>query len=166
MKGQRPGEMAGVLASLTQLMRSWSSPSIQASFAAAADLDIDPIDIPPLYVLGLNGSMRASDLAAALHVTRPTMSKQLSRLTNAALIERGEDLTDRRAAVIHLSPTGAAAYERLATRGVEALQRTTSQWSADETAQFAAQLARFVADLSTHVPSPDTIGRKPAADHQ
>lgn len=166
MQAQRSGEMAGVLASLTQLMRSWSSTGIQASFAAAADVDIDPVDIPPLYVLGLNGPMRASDLAEALHVTRPTMSKQLSRLTSSALIERAEDRADRRASVIHLSPTGAAAYERLAARGVEALQRTTSRWSPDETAQFAAQLARFVSDLSAHVPPPDTTGRNPAADHQ
>lgn len=147
-------------------MRSWSSSSIQASFASAAGLTIDPIDIPPLYVLGMSGPMRASDLASALHVTRPTMSKQLSRLTNAALIERVEDPSDRRASAIRLSPTGAAAYERLAARGVEALQRTTAQWRPAATAQFAAQLARFVADLSAHVPAPDSIDRKPATDLQ
>lgn len=166
MGGQRSEHMAGVLASLTLLMRSWSSSSIQAAFATAADVTIDPIDIPPLYVLGLSGPMRASDLAVALHVTRPTMSKQLSRLTNAALIERTEDPSDRRASVIRLSPAGAAAYERLAARGIEALQGATAQWQPEETAQFAAQLARFVADLGAHVPSPDSIGRTPATDLQ
>jgi len=148
---------ADLLASLTHLMASWASTRTQAAVAEEAGVELDPLDLPPLYMLGLQGPSRAGDLATALHVTRPTMSKQLVRLERAGLIERQADAADRRASVIHLSPSGVAAHDLLVARGVEMLQEAISDWHDDEAAQFAAQLGRFVdalrrqhAETSTH----------------
>lgn len=138
---------ADLLASLTHLMASWASTRTQAAVAEEAGVEMDPLDLPPLYMLGLQGPSRAGDLATALHVTRPTMSKQLVRLERAGLIERHADAADRRASVIHLSSSGAAAHDLLVARGVEMLQEAISDWDDDEAVQFATQLGRFVGAL-------------------
>jgi len=139
---------ADLLASLTRLMADWASTRTQAAVADEAAVEIDPIDLPPLYMLGLQGPARAGDLAAALHLSRPTMSKQLMRLERAQFIERRADPADRRASVIHLSTAGAAAYERLVARGIDMLEGALSDWDDAEAARFATQLARFVEALS------------------
>lgn len=139
---------ADLLASLTHLMASWASTRTQAAVADEAGVDMDPIDLPPLYMLGLRGASRAGDLATALHVSRPTMSKQLVRLERSGLIERDADAADRRASVIRLSPRGAAAHDLLVARGIEMLHEAISEWDDTEAVHFAAQLARFVDALS------------------
>lgn len=154
---------AALLASLTHLMARWASTSTQATVAAEAHVTIDPIDIPPLYMLGLRGPSRAGELAASLHVTRPTMSKQLTRLERADLIERDADPDDRRGTVIRLSPAGSVAHQRLVARGVEMMHEAIRDWSADETAQFTFQFGRFVDALGGHADSPE---RAPASGDQ
>lgn len=84
-----------------------------------------------------------------MHVTRPTMSKQLARLERAGLIERHVDSTDGRVTIIDLSSSGAAAHELLVARGVEMLDEAIADWDDAEAARFATQLSRFVDALST-----------------
>jgi DNA-binding MarR family transcriptional regulator len=151
---------AVLLASLTHLMARWSATSTQAAVAAEAHVEVDPIDIAPLYMLGLRGASRAGDLAASLHVTRPTMSKQLARLERAGLIDRDADPDDRRGTVIRLSPAGALAHQRLVGRGVEMMHGAIADWSGDEAARFSVQFGRFVEALGGHTESSE---REPAA---
>lgn len=142
-----------LLAALTRLMANWSSTGTQAGVAAEAGVAIDPIDIAPLYMLGLHGPSRAGDLAAALHVSRPTMSKQLTRLERAGFIDRRADPDDRRAAVVHLSPAGEIAHQRLIARGVSMMHDALSGWDDAEADRFAGQLDRFVEALDAHTSS-------------
>ncbi|WP_460800787.1 MarR family winged helix-turn-helix transcriptional regulator [Microbacterium sp. GXF6406] len=148
MESFREASESALLAALTHLMARWSSTTVQESVATAAHVRIDSADIPALYMLGLEGPSRSSALAAALHLTRPTMSKQLARLERARLIERRTDPTDRRASVIHLSPAGESAHQRLVAEGVAMLHAATAAWNDTETARFTDQLTRLVAELS------------------
>lgn len=134
-----------VLSALTRLMADWTATSTQARIADEADAAVDPIDIPPVYELGGAGPMRASALAALLHVTRPTMSKQLARLERAGLIERQGDPSDGRASVVALSPRGEEIYRRLLFRGREMVAEAMAPWGAGDTARFGALLEEFVA---------------------
>lgn len=154
---------ATLLASLTHLMAHWSSTATQAEVAVDADVAIDPIHIPALYILGLQGPSRAGDLASALHVTRPTMSKQLILLERAGLIERHTDSADRRVTIIRLSPTGANAHQRLVARGVEMLHHAIADWSDDEATQFISQFGRFVDALGN---GNEPTGGEPAAGNE
>lgn len=133
-----------MLASLTHLMALWSSPATQSRVARDAGVEIDPVDISPVYMLGLRGPCRASEVAASLHVTRPTMSKQLTRLEAAGLIERRDDPDDRRATIIALSPAGVDAHTRLVERGRAMMHSALRDWPPAEATQFAAQFTRFV----------------------
>jgi DNA-binding MarR family transcriptional regulator len=146
-----------LLTALTRLTTHWSSAGTQYAVAAAAGVDVDPIDIPPLYVLGLEGPARAGDLAIALRLTRPTMSKQLSRLERAGLIVRAPDPTDARASIIRLSATGHDVHERLVAQGLSMVTDALSGWERAEAALFVPQLTRFVEAL-TDIPTATAIG--------
>lgn len=154
-----------LLRSLTHLMARWSSSATQASVAQAADVALDTADIPPVYMLGLGGPMRAAELATSLHVSRPTMSKQLARLESAGLIVREPDPADGRAAIVRLSPAGATAHERLVAEGHRMIRRALRGWSPATASDFAAQLQVFTdalgADDSANEPAADAVRSGP-----
>lgn len=145
-----------VLTSLTHLMASWSSAKVQGEIAADAGVDIDLADIPAIYMLGLEGPLRASDLAARLHLSRPTASKLLARLERSDLISRSTDPDDGRVAIIALSPTGAAQYEQLVSRGRALVAAALSSLPATEAPGFVTNLAAFVAALGVAPADPAT----------
>lgn len=148
-----------LLRSLTHLMARWSAGSTQESVAASAGVSLETTDIRPLYMLGLAGPTRAADLASVLHLSRPTMSKQIARLERAGLITRTPDPDDGRAAIIALSAEGAHTHSLLVREGRRMIEAALSDWSAAEQAAFAQQLSRFTAGLgvkdSTDEPAVD-----------
>ncbi|WP_051191832.1 MarR family winged helix-turn-helix transcriptional regulator [Microbacterium luticocti] len=144
---------AVLLAALTALMSDWSSPRVQARFARLAGVDLDAADIHPLYHLGMHGPTRASDLASALQLSRPTMSKQLARLAAARLIERSPDPTDGRAVLVSLSPEGTRIHAALVARGRDAVREALATWHPDDRRRFAELTTRFVAAVGVDVPT-------------
>lgn len=136
-----------LLRSLTHLMARWSSARTQAAVAEAAGVALDAADIPPLYMLGLAGPTRAGDLASALHVSRPTASKQITRLERDGLITRAPDPADGRVSIVALSPLGLDAHERLVTQGHRMVLDAVKDWPAEERTVFAEQLSRFAGGL-------------------
>lgn len=148
-----------LLRSLTLLVARWSSPNLQRSVADTAGVNVDAADVSPLYVLGFRGPMRPGDLAEALHLSRPTISKQLARLDRAGMIVRDSDPADGRAAIVRLSPQGLQAHDRLVAEGIRMMRRALRDQPRAEAALFATQLAEFIAELSTT----DSAG-EPAAD--
>lgn len=157
---------ATIHTALTGLMAQWASPATQSMVALEAGVEIDPFDIAPLYSLGTHGSVRASDLAHSLQISRPTMSKQLARLESRGLVQREPDGRDGRARIVRLTASGAAAHARLVARGHTMLRESLHAWDSTEIERFAAQLERFVADLSTRPPTEnggiDSSDRTPA----
>lgn len=138
-----------LLGALTHLSTQWSSSGTQAAVAEAAGVQIDAVDIPPVYVLGQEGPLRASTLATMLRLSRPTMSKQLTRLERAGFVERSADADDARAVIIRLSPDGEIAHRRLVAQGITMVERALNTWDGAEAARFTRQLERFVAALAT-----------------
>ncbi len=142
-----------VLSALTRLTVLWNSPEIQTRVAREAGLALDSADIAPLYLLGMLGPSRPSEIAAELHLTRPTMSKQLGRLTAAGLVTRMTDPNDGRAAQVTLSPVGARAYRALVLRGIVMMREAFSSWTREDALSFATSLTRFVTQLGVGAPS-------------
>jgi len=145
-----------VLASLTHLMARWSSSKPQGELARDAGAEIDTPDIPAVYMLGLEGPMRASDLADRLHLSRPTASKQLARLDHAGLVARTTDPEDGRATIVTLSPSGRALHERLVAQGRSMVAAAMTGWPEAAASQFAEQLAAFVSGLGV-ASSPSSV---------
>ncbi|HEY0291031.1 MAG TPA: MarR family transcriptional regulator [Hansschlegelia sp.] len=68
----------------------------------------------PLIHLGrLGDGARQHDLARSLGIEGPSLVRLLDRLETAALVERREDSSDRRAKTLHLTPAGRTLVERL-----------------------------------------------------
>ena len=59
-----------------------------------------------VFLLGERGQMRISDLADALALTSPTISRHVAKLIQAGVVERSDDSTDGRASIAQLSPHG------------------------------------------------------------
>ncbi|WP_348788816.1 MarR family transcriptional regulator [Leifsonia sp. NPDC080035] len=137
-----------LLAALTLLVADWASVATQEAIARRAGVDVDPVDVQPLYALGQLGPQRASALADTLRLSRPTMSKQLRRLTDAGFLDRAPDPDDARASIVALSQKGAAAYDRLVHEGVVIVRAALAEWDAAGTDAFARDLSRFVAALA------------------
>lgn len=137
-----------LLAALTLLVADWASVATQEAIARRAGVDVDPLDVQPLYALGHLGPQRASDLARSLRLSRPTMSKQLRRLTDAGLVERAPDPADARASTVSLSAKGAEAYDRLLREGIVIVRAALSEWDAAGANAFAHDLSRFVSALT------------------
>lgn len=146
-----------LLRSLTHLMARWSSAGTQASVAQAAGVALDTADIPPLYMLGLAGPTRAGDLASALHVSRPTMSKQIARLERAGLIARTPDPADGRVTIVALSARGLDAHGRLVEQGHRMVRDAIKDWPAEERTVFAEQLSRFAAGLGVKESADESV---------
>lgn len=144
----RPSPESELLAALTLLVANWGSVAAQETIARRAGVSVDPVDIQPLYALGQLGPQRASALAGTLRLSRPTMSKQLRRLSDAGLVRRDQDPDDARASIVSLSERGRDAYDRLVREGIVIVRTALAEWDAAGTNAFARDLSRFVAALA------------------
>ena len=69
---------------------------------------------PLLYALGQLDGQTHSELADALRVSAPTISKMVQRLERAGFVERRADPEDQRVSRVHLTETGRAIHEDIA----------------------------------------------------
>lgn len=139
-----------MLQALTGLMSQWSSLDFQRRITADCGVSLDPVGVRALYVLGIaGGSARPSDIADDLHLTRPSTSKLITRLTGAGLLERTPDSADGRAARIALTAEGRRTYEQLVAAGVALLAGATDGWEQADVRALATLLTRFTDGLLT-----------------
>lgn len=88
-----------------------------------------------LAALGERDGLTPGELAAALHVSTPTIVKMATRMASAGLVVRKHDELDRRLVRLHLTDDGRALLDPLAesmaeidarlTRGLTARERRT-----------------------------------------
>ncbi|GAA2833482.1 DNA-binding MarR family transcriptional regulator [Leucobacter komagatae] len=131
----RPSETtaADLLTAVVGLISNWTAAVTQGSIAAAINLDIAEGDVRALYVIGQHrAGVQPAALAAELRLSRPTMSKTLSRLATAGLIDRTPSRTDARSALIELSESGQTAYDGLVLYGIRMVERATAGLRPDE----------------------------------
>lgn len=96
--------------------------------------------------LALDG-VRLSDLAEARGYDVSTMSRRISHLVNAGLVDRERDPDDGRAQLLRLSPAGRSAVARERTRRVHLITETLDDWSGDDKSRLARLLARLNQNL-------------------
>jgi DNA-binding MarR family transcriptional regulator len=63
--------------------------------------------------IGMQGQLTLNELAESLYVTPSTASRTVDDLVRKGLVERRQDLADRRAIRLSLTPPGQALYEAL-----------------------------------------------------
>ncbi|WP_394160807.1 MarR family winged helix-turn-helix transcriptional regulator [Galactobacter valiniphilus] len=112
---------------------------------------------PSYYrVLGLltdSNARRIGDLAAAVHVSQPGMTKIVKALEEAGAVQRGSDPTDSRATLVSITDAGRALLSSRATQIVDLLLPHFAPLSEAErrTLQDAVDiLAKHMPGESTH----------------
>lgn len=64
-----------------------------------------------ISILRQHGPLRMGDLAALSRVTQPGMTRLVSQMAEAGLLERGADENDSRATVVSVTPAGLDALD-------------------------------------------------------
>lgn len=103
---------------------------------------------PLLHLHLLGDGTRQKDLAASIGIEGPSLVRLLDTLIAKGLIERSEDVTDRRAKLLNLTPEGRVIVARI-QETVTALENDLlSPFSDDEIARVAEFIERLESTVS------------------
>jgi DNA-binding MarR family transcriptional regulator len=89
-----------------------------------------------------------SDLAEAVLMPHPTVTKAVDRLVDSALVYRRQDLTDRRRVAVHLSDPGRDLVSRLDRRATEHHTAIEAAYGAERTERLMRELDTLVRRLA------------------
>jgi DNA-binding MarR family transcriptional regulator len=117
-----------------------------------------PTGMSGLAVLTLadqKGDLRVSDLAACAHVGVSTMSRHVTELTTAGLLERVLGPGDGRTHMVRLTDAGRAEIERARATVTARLAPLLDGWTEDDVDHLAGQLDRLSHDLAATAGTPE-----------
>jgi len=88
------------------------------------------------------------DLAAAVLMPHPTLTKAVDRLIEGALVYRRQDDVDRRRVAVYLADRGRDLVRRLDEQAIEHHRRIEAAYGAQRTERLMRELGRLVESLS------------------
>ncbi|MEU8654625.1 MarR family winged helix-turn-helix transcriptional regulator [Streptomyces sp. NPDC048737] len=89
------------------------------------------------------GGRRATDLAAHYALDKSTVSRQVSALERAGLIERRREPADHRVHVLHLTDAGRDILAQVTESRRAAFRERLAGWPEGDLERFAEYLARY-----------------------
>ncbi len=104
---------------------------------ADTEAGIGPAQLSALSVLIYGGPCTVGDLAAAEQVKRPTMSRTVSFLESAGLVEKKASESDGRSAIVHPTPKGRAILEQTRRLRLQRLSELVARLSPKEQEQVS-----------------------------
>jgi DNA-binding MarR family transcriptional regulator len=126
---------------------------------------IDATAYPVLFLVGGVGSIRISDLATTLHNDISTVSRQVSALVTAGLLDKAADPSDGRAYVVSLTVAGRQALGRIQDTRSQWFQGLLCDWAPEAAADFAKRLQALgdalAANLRARGESPPVLAFDP-----
>lgn len=102
--------------------------------------EVDSAAYPVLFVIERAGSVRVSDIAAAIHSDVSTVSRQVSTFVSHGLVAKEHDPRDGRAQVVRLTDAGREAIDTIQSSRAEWFQGLLAQWDERDAATFVHQL--------------------------
>ena len=114
---------------------------------ALADRGIHPGQAMCLRLLGANDGIAQRDLADALHVARPTVTKMLHSMEKAELVRRRADAVDARLTRVELTAAGRAEERRMRAAAAHYVNATIATLPADD----RRELARLLEELGASI---------------
>ncbi len=113
---------------------------------------------PPTYGILFTlerGPLRLSDLSACVHTEISTISRQVSALTKAGLVEKVPDPDDGRAQLIRVTDAGHATMLRLRDRRDDWLAGLLSDWDPEDIHTLARLLRHLNDEVETSLDAKD-----------
>lgn len=90
-----------------------------------------------IAVLAHRGEMAQSELAEALVLSRPSVTRLLQRMERGGLVHRRTDESDQRQTLVELTPTGRELQHRMYEASADFATGTLARLSADDRADLA-----------------------------
>lgn len=125
--------------------------------ARTRDCGITALQWRLMIYLKRHEGIRQGPLADLIEVEPITLSRMVDRLAEAGLVERRADPTDRRAWLLHLTPSAGATLEGVRRTADAIVEEATEGLSAAERDQLAALVERVRANLSRRDTTKETI---------
>jgi MarR family transcriptional regulator for hemolysin len=132
-----------------------TSKAVSSAFNAA--LSAEGGSVPVWLILNsLKGTPWSTqlDLARALGIEGPTLTRHLDNLERNGLVARQRSKTDRRAFRVELTEAGEAAHERLLTAVIGFNQRLTSGLGRDDLRRLDDLLTRLAGNVAAQRAAP------------
>jgi DNA-binding MarR family transcriptional regulator len=126
--------------------------SVQAQTMHRARHGVDPSGYPVLFQL-VESPKRTTELAACLHADTSTVSRQVTTLVDAGLVERTVDPDDRRATTLQLTAAGRDVFTAMKADRDRMLTSVLSDWPEPDVADFVRLLTRFNDDFDEARPA-------------
>lgn|SRR5690606_13921324 len=121
------------------------SRSMSREIASQVHPDVEPGAYLLLVHLADTGGVRLTDLASYVGVGKPTVSRQITFLTELGLVERleAEPGGDRRSATLRLTEEGARRITAVRKARQRRFREMFESWDVADVEQFATLLHRF-----------------------
>jgi DNA-binding MarR family transcriptional regulator len=126
--------------------------SVQAQTAHRSRHGIDPSGYPVLFQL-IEAPKRTTELAACLHADTSTISRQVTNLVEAGLVERTTDPEDRRATILVATAAGQAVFAAMKNDRDRLLGQVLAGWSEPDVTALVKLLSRFNDDFDEARPA-------------
>lgn len=104
--------------------------------------------IAVLAAVHTRGALRLTEIAHLTALEPPLVSREIRKLIADGHVVRRADSTDGRAAIVTLTPQGAAAYRAYRSATDEIVMETFAGWRSDELHDLAATLERVADDFA------------------
>ncbi|MEQ3549237.1 MarR family transcriptional regulator [Pseudonocardia nematodicida] len=108
---------------------------------------VDRYTYPVLMLLDEEGALSLTALTGKLGVSKPTASRQVSRLSRAGLVDVSPHERDPRSVSVELTPAGMAAREQVRAARLTPLREVIAHWPESDRDALAGLLDRFNTDL-------------------
>jgi DNA-binding MarR family transcriptional regulator len=125
----------------------------------AAGATLDPGAFWLLKSLVGDGPLRPTDLAASMGLDTSTVSRHLTQLHRAGLVERSVDPDDRRAQRVELSPAGRAEVDAALASRRTLLERSLSDWTDQDVGLLHHLITRMLTSLESTQEGPHDDAR-------
>lgn len=138
-------------ASVAQVVDSVLSTTMTIGRLMRQRLAGDQLEPATYWVLKnlLPGSVRITALAASTQLDTSTVSRHVTQLEQAGLVERSQDPGDRRAQRVGLTEEGRAQLDASTARRREVLTRSLDDWDTADLADLERLLDRFVRSIES-----------------
>ncbi len=113
-----------------EFLEALQSLSRASSYLANDDLGLEEFLI--LDIVSENENCSMKDIINGLSIAASTATGIVDRLVARGFVERGHSKSDRRKVLIHMTPTGMAAYDRFRSEALESVRSTLEQLTDDE----------------------------------
>jgi len=134
-------------AALTRIVKLTNSRRAHRRWARQAGVEIGYLALRVLATVCNRGPLRTSQLASAIDLEVPLVSRELSGLERRGLITREPDATDRRARIITATPDGKRMYRKFRSTLDRNQRAAVVGWDDRELRRLATMLERFEVDI-------------------